>query len=124
MADVTDFSKAYRVAFASTDGENVNIHYGRAEKFFVYVINDEQGCDFVEERRVQPVCMNGSHLVHQMEKSREKFADCRYVVASKIGSGAAAALSAGGITGMELPGPVEDAILEISKYNQIQGLFN
>ena len=124
MADVIDFSKAYKVAFASTDGENVNIHYGRADRFFVYVINDEQGYDFVEERKVQPVCMGGSHLVQQMETSTEQFTDCRYVVASRIGSGASAALTAKGITGMELPGSVEEAVLKIWRYNQIQGLFN
>lgn len=124
MADEIDLSKAYKVAFASTDGENVNIHYGKAEKFFVYAIDDEEGYDFLEERKVQPVCMDGSHLVQQMEKSTAQFSDCRYVVASRIGSGAASSLAAKGITGMELPGTVEDAILKIWKFNQIQGLFN
>ena len=51
----------YKAAFASTDGESVNIHYGRAEKFFVYAIKDDEGYDFLEERKAKAVCMDGKH---------------------------------------------------------------
>lgn len=123
MADVTDLKNAYKAAFASTDGENVNIHYGKAEKFYVYLINDEEGYDFLEERSVQPVCQNGSHLIPQMESSTSQFTDCRYVVASKIGSGALSSLASKGINAMELPGPIDEAILKVWQYNRIRGVF-
>ena len=113
---------SYRVALASSDGRNVDVHYGKSEKFFVYAL-DEEGYDFVEERSVKPVCMDGSHLKQSMEESVKRFADCRYVVASRIGAGASASLTLGGITGMELPGSIEEAIFKIWKYNQVQGLF-
>ena len=121
--DVTDLENAYRVAFASTDGENVNVHYGRAEKFFVYIINDAEGYDFVEKRDVNPVCNDGSHVKSAMEESAARFSDCKYVVASRIGGGASSALAANGTTAMELPGSIDDAILRIWKYNRVQGLF-
>ena len=116
-------SSRYKVAVASSDGTQVNQHYGRADKFFIYEIDDEEGYDFVEERSVQPICMERSHLLPLMEKSTAQFCDCRYVAAARIGSGAGASLTARGIIGMELPGSIEEAILKIWKYNRIQGLF-
>ncbi len=114
----------YKAAFASTDGTNVNIHYGRAQQFAVYQIDDEEGYDFIETRTVTPVCQNGSHVIQQMDDSTSRFADCKYVVASRIGSGACASLTAKGIIAMELPGIIEEAILNVWKYNRMQGLFD
>lgn len=114
----------YKVALASSDGENVDRHYGRADAFFIYLIDDDEGYDLVEKRKVVPVCMEGSHVQSSMEESTSHFSDCRYVAASRIGNGAASLLSSKGITAMELPGTVEEAILKIWKYNRIQGLFN
>ncbi len=123
MAEKTENADVYKVAFASTDGINVNIHYGRAEKFYVYLIDDEAGYDFVEERKVEPVCLGGSHVISQMQQSVSRFSDCRYVAASRIGSGASSTLTAQGITAMELPGTIEDAVVKIWEYNRLQKLF-
>ena len=117
-------SSVYRVAVASSDGLTVNQHYGRAEIFYIYYVDDNEGYDFLEKRKVTPVCMDGSHNQQAMAESVKAFADCRYLVASRIGSGALQALSAQGITSMELPGSIDEAILRVWKYNQIQGLFN
>ena len=117
-------SSIYRVAVASTDGLSVNQHYGRAEIFYIYYVDDNEGYDLLEKRQVIPVCMDGSHSQKAMQESVKAFDDCRYLIASRIGSAAQQALSAQGITSMEMPGPIDDAILRVWKYNQIQGLFN
>lgn len=114
----------YRVAIASTDGESVNQHYGKAEKFYIYSIDDEVGYDLVEERSVKPVCQEGFHDKAEMSIHVQQFTDCKYVIASRIGSAAIQNLTVTGITAMELPGSIDDAILKVWKYNQIQGLFN
>lgn len=114
----------YKVAVASTDGETVNQHFGKAEKFFVYKVDDEEGYDLLEERKVKPICLDGSHLVSEMEKGVKRFEDCRYVIAAKIGPGAGLQLNAKGIISMELPGSIDDAMVKVWKYNRIQGLFN
>ena len=124
MVDKALQSSVYKVAIASTDGETVNMHYGKATKFYIYSIDDEVGYDLVEERQVEPVCMEGSHEISKMEKSVLNFTDCRYLIVARLGSAASAALSAAGITPMELPGSIDDAILKVWKYNQIQNLFN
>lgn len=118
-----DDNSIYRVAVASSDGESVNRHYGKADSFFIYSVNDEEGFELVEERKVKPVCLGESHLKNEMEESTARFTDCRYLVAAKIGTGADASLNARGITTMELPGSIEDAIIKVWKYNRIQGLF-
>ena len=113
----------YRVAVASTDGESVNIHFGKAENFYIYIVDDDEGYDLVETRGVTPVCQDGSHNKNLMEKHVQQFKDCKYVIASRIGDGALQALTATGITAMELPGSIDNAILKVWKYNRIQGLF-
>ena len=113
----------YKVAVASTDGKNIDVHYGKADKFFIYQIDDEAGFDFIEVRNTKPACFGSGHLVAEMERSTSQFTDCRYVVAARIGSGAAASLAAKGISGMELPETIDDALIKVQKYNQIQGLF-
>ena len=123
MADSENTSSKYKVAVASTDGESVNQHYGRASKFYIYIVDDQVGYDLAEERLVEPVCQDGSHEISKMEESVLHFTDCRNVVVSRLGTAAGAALSAQGITAMELPGSIDDAMLRVWKYNQIQGLF-
>ena len=124
MADKAANTSIYKVAIASTDGETVNQHYGKAEKFYIYSIDDEVGYDLVEERLVEPVCMDGAHEISKMKESVLRFTDCRYIVVSRLGTAASSALAAAGITAMELPGSIDDAILNVWKYNQIQNLFN
>ena len=121
MAD--EKSSVYKIALASADGKNVDRHYGKAESFYIFSIDDEVGYDLVEKRNVTPVCMDGSHVKTAMEESVRQFSDCKYVAASRIGNGATSSLTALGIVAMELPGTVEDAILKIWKYNRIQNLF-
>ena len=92
--------------------------------YFIYIVDDEVGYDFLETRNVTPVCQEGSHNQAVMEESVKQFTDCKYLVASRIGSGAIQALTAAGITGMELPGSIDEAMLKVWKYNRVQGLFN
>lgn len=125
MADAEKSSNSkYRVALASSDGESVNIHYGKSNLFYIYSVDDETGYDLLEERSVTSVCQDGSHVKSAMEESVKQFLDCKYVVASRIGPGAAQALTSEGIISMELPGSIDDAILKVWKYNRVQRLFD
>ena len=57
----------YRVAIASTDGESVNTHYGKSEIFYIYIVDDDEGYDLLEKRKVTPVCQEGFHNKAAME---------------------------------------------------------
>ena len=123
MEKIFPMADKYRIAIASTDGETVNIHYGKSEIFYIYIVDDDEGYDLLEKRSVKPVCQDGFHDKSAMDIHVQQFKDCKYVIASRIGSGAIQSLTAAGITAMELPGSIDDAILKVWKYNQIQGLF-
>lgn len=118
-----ELADKYRIAVASTDGESVNQHFGRADKFFIYTIDDDVGYDFVETRALVPVCLGKSHKIPEMERRVGQLADCKYVAAAKIGPGAESALEQAGITAMELPGEIEEAVLKIWKFNRMQKLY-
>ncbi len=123
MEKIFPMADKYRVAIASTDGETVNTHYGKSELFYIYIVDDDEGYDLLEKRSVTPVCQEGFHNKAAMDTHVQPFKDCKYVIASRIGTGAIQSLTAQGITAMELPGSIDDAILKVWKYNRIQGLF-
>ena len=112
----------YRVAVASTDGYTVDTHFGRAYDFYIYQYLVDEWI-FVEKRTVNPVCQDGQHSVAAMQKKISQFADCQYVVASKIGTGAMSALQSQGIVPMALPMDINDALEKIYTYNEIQKLL-
>ena len=115
---------SYKVAVASASGVNVDSHYGKSRSFFVYSVDDDEGYDFLERRTVSQLCMDGSHIKSAMDERAGLFSDCRYIVASRFGDCAVSSLASVGITPMELPGSIDDAILGVWKYNRIQTLFN
>ena len=112
----------FRVAVASTDGYTVDTHFGRAYDFYIYQYLVDEWI-FVEKRTVSPVCQDGQHSVAAMQKNISQFADCQYVVASKIGTGAMSALQSQGIVPMSLPMDINDALEKIYTYNEIQKLL-
>ncbi len=94
-----------KVGFATTDGTNVNEHFGRAAKFAIYEFTRENYTDLglrvfdggsrdsaVEETR-------GLGAVHDaaVESKVEKLADCAIVYITAIGGPSAARLSRRGI---------------------------
>ena len=112
----------FRVAVASTDGYTVDTHFGRAYDFYIYQYLVDEWI-FVEKRTVNPVCQDGQHSVAAMQKNISQFADCQYVVASKIGTGAMSALQSQGIVPMSLPMDINDALEKIYTYNEIQKML-
>ncbi len=82
-----------RIAFASSDGEFVDMHFGQADTFYVYDF-DEAGESFIEERNSLP--MSG-HSESDFPRLYGLFSDCDAVVAMKIGFPVAAYLMRQGI---------------------------
>ncbi|MBS3908793.1 MAG: nitrogen fixation protein NifX [Actinobacteria bacterium] len=88
-----------KVAFATTDGINVDEHFGRSGKFSVYEVTVD-GFIFIEERvfadgRDKTVEeTKGNEVEHDnvMRSKVENLADCKIVYFTKIGAPAAARL--------------------------------
>ncbi|MBP5306438.1 MAG: hypothetical protein J6Y79_00100 [Paludibacteraceae bacterium] len=115
--------RTFRVAAASIDGYTVDIHFGRATKFYIYQLVVDEWV-YVELRKLEAVCGGGEHDAASMRERAKRLSDCRYVTASRIGAGAESILQQNGIMPMALPGDLMEALDKIYSYNTIQNLFN
>lgn len=105
-----------RVAFATSDGKVINIHFGRANQFIVFELKGED-YKLIELRKIKPLCAGFDHDDNDLEKAAETFSDCEAIFAERIGREAAKALFAKGIKPFEATCFIEDAIKEyISTY--------
>lgn len=115
--------EGYKIAVASSDGIVVNDHFGRAKDFYIYQIEDEEQIRFREKRSVIPVCECGNHDHEKLKTNLEKMKDCKYLLVSRIGSGAADMAAELGIESYEIPGMIEESIEQLIKYIKVKKLF-
>ena len=109
-------SAQYRVAIASTDGRNVDQHFGRCECFLIVDVDEDGSFEEIEARYVTPVCMGGYHNQDKLKKGVEALLDCNFVLAAKIGPGAMDELEEWGIAAFQMPGPVAASLDKLDKY--------
>ena len=91
-----------RIALASSNGRVVDTHFGHAESFYVYEIEDALAA-FVEERRTNASCSGRSHDESSFDATLAILSDCTAIVVSVIGYGAAAYLAGKGMRVFESP---------------------
>jgi predicted Fe-Mo cluster-binding NifX family protein len=103
-----------KIAFASSDGVNVDEHFGRARSFRIYRLHDA-GREFLETRAIEPACSEHAHDDGALRNSAQALSDCRGVVAAQIGAGAIDALIMYRIMAFTLPGPIDEAIEALVK---------
>lgn len=113
----------FRIAVATSDGIVINQHFGKAKKFRIYDVNEDDTIDYKEERVLIPICQGGVHDEKKMQENIEYFTDCKYVLASRIGQGAVNALERAGVQPVELPGVIEESIQRLVSYDKVQELF-
>ncbi len=102
-----------KIAFATTDGTNVDEHFGRSGMFAIYDLTME-GYSFVEMRRfatgrdtsVEQTKGMGSVHDEKVEDKANRLADCRIVYLTEIGGPSAARLIRKGI----MPIKVKEAV--------------
>lgn len=113
----------YKIAVASSDGVVVNHHFGKAGLFYIYEGEDTDFC-LVEKRKLTPVCDGGNHDENKMRENLLKLSDCKYLLVSRIGNGAANMAADFGIESYEIPGEINASIEQLIKYKKIQRLFD
>ena len=75
------------VAIASTDGEMVDEHFGRATRFWVFDISGTE-CSLIMVRNVEPLSTgdrNHPFDPERMEEVMSAIKDCKRVYCTKIG---------------------------------------
>ncbi len=102
-----------KVAFATTDGINVDEHFGRAGKFAVYELTPE-AFHFLEMRKFAEgldaavVETRGMGELHEdrVQAKVDKLADCKIIYLTEIGGPSAARLIKKGIMPVKVKEPV------------------
>ena len=120
---------AYKIAVASSDGKNVDLHLGSSPFLKVYTA-EGLSFQFLEDRKVDVSseakggcqgsgcsggngggCSGGGN-----PQSVEIVADCRAVVAAKVGKNARRLLELKAISVFDIEIPVEEALSKITSY--------
>ena len=86
-----------RIAVSTSDGEWVDLHFGKAEEFHIYDVKDSS-LELIDTRPVKPYCTGSPSLDHAAQESKfdiivKALRDCEMIVTLKIGPGPKAALA-------------------------------
>jgi nitrogen fixation protein NifX len=113
-----------KVAFATTDGTNIDEHFGRAGMFAIYEFTDG-GFHFIELRKfsdgmdksVTDTRDMGPLHDSAIQGKVDRLADCKLVYLTEIGGPSAARLVKKGIMPMKVmePGPIESALNQLGE---------
>lgn len=119
-----------KVAIATSDGLNIDLHFGQAKSFLLYEFKD--GKFELSEKREVPVddsaevalrhCggsgggCGGGAASGPLAPAVELLLDCRAVVAAQIGQGMRRQLERNAISVFDIEIPVEDALKKLAAY--------
>ena len=119
---------AYNIAVASTDGINIDKHFGASDSFFVIKVNDDGTYENLEERVVKEGQNSststscgyscGGHSDPAIQKKIEVISDCRCLLCSKCGPGSEKQLGKNNISAFEINLKIEEVLKTIIKYYQ------
>ena len=102
-----------KIAVGSTDGKVIDLHFGDANYFLIYEIED--GKSKFQELREKPVIPVKNHQERWIA-SIDLLEDCKAVICSKIGNEPTIELRKMGIKPIQLECDVKEAVNECSKH--------
>lgn len=105
----------YRIAAASNGGKFVDQHFGQANQFFIYEVNDSS-YKFIEVRSVKNISKNFNTDYDKFLSIVKYLSGCRIVLVSQIGQGAVNFLSKNGIQVFDVEESIDNAIKKLIKY--------
>ena len=120
-------SGTYKVAVATSDGKTVDSHFGHAQSFLIFEVDEESGrSEDIGERSVRAACSGGQCGSQEgcgdgsspMDKIAEALSDVQYVLAARIGPHAIRALAKYGVTAFDIVLPIGEAISKINDYRK------
>jgi predicted Fe-Mo cluster-binding NifX family protein len=106
-----------RIAVASTDGQEINQHFGHAERFIIYEVS-ESSVTPAEEKSVEKYCsydIDHPLRKHILEAIADALKGCRAVVCAQIGQAPQLEMERLGIEVFAAQGPIRQTLLELAK---------
>ena len=115
----------YQIAVATSDGVNINQHFGHTESFWIYRVEENDSYELIEVRIVKgenqvireerkEEC--GGCLGHRKYSKIEAISDCRCVLCSRCGYGTEKELYKAGITAFVIEKEIDEALQKIIRY--------
>jgi predicted Fe-Mo cluster-binding NifX family protein len=105
------------IAVASRDGIQINQHFGHAERFLIYDVQDGS-VKLVEERGVERYCsFDPDHPLrtHTLKKTADAVKGCRAIVCSMIGEAPRLELERLGVEPYTIEGEIEKVLRDLAK---------
>lgn len=96
-----------RIAIASSDGKNVDLHFGYASHFLIFEV-EENKVNFMElrEKENKPLQEHSDRWIQSLNMIK----DCKAILCSRIGNEPASKLGEMGITPVQFTGTIPEAI--------------
>jgi len=117
-----------KIAVGSSNGIDIDGHFGSGRKFYVFELLEEGNSKFIEMREIQSSCNDngnlecssncnsGSHDEAGLVRKISLLLDCQAVLVNQIGKGAENLLLQKGISSFKVKGPIEKALLRLYSY--------
>jgi predicted Fe-Mo cluster-binding NifX family protein len=105
------------IAVASKDGKEINQHFGHAERFLIYEVEEEK-VRLVEERKVERYCRfdpDSPMRNHTLRETGDALRDCRAVVCAMIGEAPKIELETLGVEAFAVEGKICPTLLDLAK---------
>ena len=116
----------YKVAVATNDGVNVNVHFGHAAAFDIFEVDEASGKYEKVEVRLKPEHCDGScgdgtcgqrEVQHSsMYAAAKNLADLDYVLCEQLGPQAIQSLARFNVRAFDIALPISEAIAKINIY--------
>jgi len=105
------------IAVASKDGKEINLHFGHADRFFIYDV-DGENVNLMEEKVVERYCSDDPD--HQLRKHilsalADSVKGCRAVVCVQIGQAPQMEMERLGVEVFTAEGPICKTLVELAK---------
>lgn len=110
---------AYLAAVCTSDGREVDLHFGQTERFLMIRVDEETGIwEELEYRETLPREGKAGHDSDWLHATARLLADAAYVWARQIGPKPHRILLAEGISALEVPTDIAGAVKAVGAYRK------
>lgn len=105
------------IAVASKDGREINQHFGHAERFLIYDVENDE-VKLVDERKVERYCSyDPEHPLrgHLLRGIADALVGCRAVASSQMGEHPKGELEKLGVEAFVISGQIRETLVELAK---------
>jgi predicted Fe-Mo cluster-binding NifX family protein len=111
---------ALKVAVATNSGTVIDRHFGQVRELAVFDVDGDGNITGTGYRPglASCACDDDAHGDEQIAAVLDSLADCKYVLATRIGPHMVRELALKGVTAFELFGEIAPALVKIAQYEQ------